>query len=97
MRRSEPRCIPSSSPAEYGCGKARRTAARARIDKMGLMVDVDGEGEMDKVKLEDAVLAICSCEAVYALSAIEDQPVIETAINGPESAKWKCALEEELA
>ena len=75
----------------------RRTAARARVDETGLMVDVDGEEETDKVKLEDAALAICSCEAVYALSAIKDQLVIETAINGPESAKWKRVLEEELA
>ena len=50
----------------------RCTATRACIDETGLMVDVDGEEETDKVKLEDAALAICSHEAVYTLSAIED-------------------------
>ena len=51
---------------------------------------------MDNVK-EDDVLAVCFCEAVYALSATKDQPIVETAINGPESNDWKSAIEAELA
>jgi hypothetical protein len=61
---------------------------RPCIDEAILVVDGDGEGEVDNVE-EDDVLADCFCVAVYALSAVEDQPLIENTINRPESADWK--------
>ncbi len=52
---------------------------------------------MDVVEFETAMLALCSHEAVHASSAVEDQPLVENAINGPESGDWKHTINEELA
>ena len=68
---------------------------RPRIDETALVVEGDSEGEVDNVE-EDNALAVCFCEAVYALSATKDQPIVETAINGPESNDWKSTIEAEL-
>ncbi len=68
---------------------------RPRIDETALVVEGDSEGEVDNVE-EDNALAVCFCEAVYALSATKDQPIVETAINGPESNDWKSTIEAKL-
>ena len=88
--------LPQFNPDEYRRGKARRTATRHRVDETTLVIDGDDEGEVDNVEEDDA-LAVCFRAAVYALSATEDQPIVETAINGPESNDWKSAIEAELA
>ena len=95
-RRNSLSGLPQFNPDEYGHGKARSTATKHRIDETTLVVDGDGEGEVDNVEEDDA-LAVCFCAAVYALSATEDQPIVETAINRPESNDWKSAIEAELA
>jgi len=95
-RRNSLSGLPQFDPDEYGRGKARRTATRPRVDETTLIVDGDGEGEVDNVEEDDA-LASCFREAVYALSATGDQPNVENAINGPESNDWKSAIEAELA
>ena len=69
---------------------------RPRVDETALVVEGDGEGEVDNIEEDDA-LAVCFREAVYALSATEDQSIVETAINGLESNDWKSAIEAELA
>jgi len=94
-RRNSLSGLPQYDPDEYRCGKARCTATRPRVDETVLVVEGDGEGEVDNVE-EDDVLAVCFHEAVYALSASEDQPILETAINRPESKDWKSAIETEL-
>ena len=63
---------------------------------MTLIVDDGGEFEGNRINLEDDTLALCSRAAVHALSAIEDQPFVENAINGLESDDWKRAINEEL-
>jgi len=88
--------LPQYNPDKYGCGKARRTAMRPRVDETALVVEGDGEGEVDNIEEDDA-LAVCFREAVYALSATEDQSIVETAINGLESNDWKSAIEAKLA
>jgi len=95
LRRNSLSGLPQFDPDKYRCGKARRTATRHRVDEMTLIIDGDGEGEVDNVEEDDA-LAVCFRAAVYALSATEDQPIVETAINGPESNDWKSAIEAEL-
>jgi len=61
---------------------------------------VEGQGgfEASGVEFDDPAEADCFREAVHeALSAItEDQPLIESAINGSESDDWKQAIKEEL-
>jgi hypothetical protein len=95
-RRNSLSGLPQYDPDEYGRGKARRTATRSRVDETTLAVEGNGEGDVDNVE-DDNVLAVCFREAVYALSATEDQPIVENAINGPESGDWKLAIEAELA
>ncbi len=96
LRQNSLSSLPQYNPDKYRCGKARCTATRPHIDETALVVEGDGEGEVDNVE-EDDVLAVCFREAVYALSATEDQPIVETAINGLESNDWKSAIEAELA
>jgi len=64
---------------------------------MGLTASVDGEEEVREVEFDVTTLALCSHEAVHTLSAIDDQPIVENAINGPESGDWKLTIEAKLA
>ena len=84
-RRNSLTGLPQYDPDQYGRGRTRRTATRPGVDEATLVVDRDGEGKVNNIENEDATLALCFREAVYALSAIGDQPIIENAINGPES------------
>lgn len=68
----------------------RRAAAKPRDDETALVVKGDDEENVENE------LELCFREAVHALSAIEDQPIVENAINGSESGDWKRAINEEL-
>jgi len=66
------------------------------VDEMALVTNDKDEIEAVEVETEDAMLALCFREAVYTLSAIGDQLLIETAINRLESNDWKHVVSEEL-
>ncbi len=96
-RRNSLSGLPQYDPNQYGRGKGRRTATKPRVDDSALVVEKDDEGEVEDVEIETDALALCFREAMHALSAVDDQPIVENAINGPESGDWKRAIEEELA
>ena len=91
-RRNSLTGLPQYDPDQYGHGKARCAATSPCVDETGLVVEVNGKGE---VEIDDAgsdVLAVCFREAAHTLSAAEDQPIVENAINRTESRDWKCAI-----
>ena len=96
-RRNSLTGLPQYDPDQYGRGRTRRTATRPGVEETTLIVDGGGEYEGNGINFEDDALELCSRAAVHALSAVEDQPFVENAINGPESGDWKHAINEELA
>ena len=87
--------LPQYDPLQYGHGKSRSATKK---DKTALVVEGQGGFEASGVEFDDPAEADCFREAVHeALSAVtEDQPLIESAINGSESDDWKRAIKEEL-
>ena len=88
--------LPQYDPQEYGHGKSRRTSKRP--GETALIVEGHDGLEASGAEFEDPTEAILLCEAMHlAMSAVtEDQPPIESVINGPESDQWKQALKEEI-
>jgi len=90
-RRNSLTGLPQYNPDQYGRGKSRRAATKPRADESALVM---AEDEMWEGSNNDAE-AICFRDV--AMSAVaEDQPLIENAINRPESGDWKNAVEAEL-
>jgi hypothetical protein len=83
-------------PQQYGRGKSRR--AGKTLGETALVVEGHDGLEASGAEFENPTEAELLHEAVHeAMSAVtEDQPPIESAINGPESDQWKQALKEEL-
>jgi len=87
--------LPQYNLLQYGHGKSRSAAKK---DETTLVVEEQGGFEASGVEFDDPAEADCFHKAVHdGLSAItEDQPLIESAINGSESDNWKRAIKEEL-
>jgi len=87
--------LPQYNPQQYGCGKSRSTTKK---DGTALVVEGHNGLEVSSVEFDDPVEADLLHEAVHEAMSIvtEDQPLIESAINGSESDQWKQAVKEEL-